>query len=164
MDPGRLAIGGTSAGGNLAAAVALMARDRGGPRLLHQLLVYPVLGYDFATDSYERNAKGYGLTRNTMVWYWEQYLNSPSDAQNLYAAPLSAPSLSGLPPALVITAEFDPLLDEGRAYAERLANEGVAAKHSMYEGTLHAFFNAPLVVTSEAFAEANAALRAAFAT
>ncbi|MEE8518318.1 MAG: alpha/beta hydrolase fold domain-containing protein, partial [Dehalococcoidia bacterium] len=146
--------------------VALMARDRGGPRLLHQLLVYPVLGYDFATDSYERNAKGYGLTRNTMVWYWEQYLNSPSEAQDPYAAPLSAPSLSGLPPALVITAEFDPLLDEGRAYAERLANEGVVARHSMYEGTIHAFFNAtaPLDGTSEAIAEATAALRTAFAT
>lgn len=164
IDDQRLAIGGTSAGGNLAAVVALMVRDRGGPKLSHQVLVYPVVGHNFETDSYVRNAAGYGLTRATMIWYWEQYLANATDALNPYAAPLAAHNLNSLPPALVITAEYDPLLDDGRAYADRLREAGVPTTHSMYEGTIHAFFNAgaPLDGTEAAIAEACAALRTAF--
>ena len=165
VDVQRLAIGGMSAGGNLASAASLMARDRGGPGLLHQVLIYPVLGYDFDTDSYLRNREGFGLSKATMVWYWEQYLGDPADAANPYAAPLSSTSLKGLPPALVITAEFDPLLDEGEAYATRLSGDGVPTTYSMYEGAIHGFFNssAPLDGTWEAIAEASNALKAAFA-
>jgi acetyl esterase len=141
-DPDRVAVGGDSAGGNLAAAVTLMARDRGGPGIAYQLLIYPVTaparGTQFA--SYRDNADGYLLTRGSMEWFWDHYLRSPEDAQNPYAAPLHATDLSGLPPAMVITAEFDPLRDEGRAYAERLQEAGVAVNAKTYDGVIHGFF------------------------
>ncbi|HYH30374.1 MAG TPA: alpha/beta hydrolase [Pseudonocardia sp.] len=141
-DPAKVGVGGDSAGGNLAAAVALMARDRGGPRLDYQLLIYPVTaparGTQFA--SYRDNADGYLLTRGSMEWFWDHYLRSPEDAKNPYAAPLHASDLSGLPPAMVITAEFDPLRDEGRAYAERLQEAGVKVVAKPYSGIIHGFF------------------------
>ena len=119
MDPRRIAVGGDSAGGNLAAVVSLMSRDRGGCDIAFQLLVYPVTERNFDTPSYIDNAEGYQLSRDGMIWYWDHYLASAADAANPYAAPMQADDLSGLPPALVITAEFDPLRDEGEAYAEK---------------------------------------------
>ncbi len=136
-----IAVAGDSAGGNLAAAVSLMARDRGGPTLSYQVLVYPVTapaaGTTFA--SYRDNAEGYLLTRASMEWFWDHYLASPDDDKNPYASPLHAPDLGGLPPAMVITAEFDPLRDEGRAYAHRLREAGVSVKSSHYDDMTHGF-------------------------
>ena len=164
-DPARLAVGGDSSGGNLAAAMALMAADRGGPEIALQLLVYPVTDRDFNTVSYGENAEGYSLTKTTMQWYWDQYLKGGDDAANPYAAPLKAKSLAGQPPALVITAEFDPLRDEGEAYAKRLREAGVAATATRYDGMIHGFFNMGAVVDKgqQAVDEASAALRNAFA-
>jgi acetyl esterase len=137
-----VAVAGDSAGGNLAAVVALMARERGGPKLAYQLLIYPVTttadGNEFA--SYEANSDGYLLTRAGMIWFWDHYLATPDDGRNPYAAPLRASDLSGLPPAMVVTAEFDPLRDEGQAYARRLREAGVEVKSSHYEGLIHGFF------------------------
>ena len=139
-DPTRVAVGGTSAGGNLAAVVALMARDRGTPRLSYQLLMYPVTDYAFDTPSYRENATGYLLTRDGMVSCWNLYLASRTDGDSPYASPLRAPDLHGLPPALVITAEYDPLRDEGEAYAARLLEAGVPAVCQRYEGAIHGGF------------------------
>jgi acetyl esterase len=165
-DPGKIAVGGDSAGGNLAAAISLMARDRGGPPLALQLLVYPVTDRDFSTESYLQNAEGYQLTRDTMVWYWDQYLKSDADAANPYAAPLQAQDLRGLPPALVITAEYDPLRDEGEAYAHRLEAAGVNATCIRYDGMIHGFFGMPAAIDKgkQAIAQASAALKAAYAS
>lgn len=140
VDASRIAVCGDSAGGNLAAVVALMARDRGGPRLTFQALVYPVTDCDFDNASYRENADGYLLTRESMQWYWDQYAPGAADRTNPYAAPMRAASLAGLPPALVITAEYDPLRDEGEAYATRLAAAGVPVAHTRYPGMIHAFF------------------------
>ncbi|HEX2173887.1 MAG TPA: alpha/beta hydrolase [Dehalococcoidia bacterium] len=163
-DPTRLAVGGDSAGGNLAAAVTLMARDRGGPPICFQLLIYPVTNYAFDTPSYRENAEGYVLTRDAMKYYWDLYLSSPADAGNPYASPLRATDFGGLPPALVITAQYDPLRDEGRAYAARLREAGVPVIDSCYEGVFHGFFGmaADLDKAKLAVAEAAAALRASF--
>ncbi len=137
-----VAVAGDSAGGNLAAVVALMARDRGAPAISYQVLIYPVTttaaGNTFA--SYRDNAEGYLLTKAGMEWFWDHYLASPEDGKNPYASPLQASDLRGLPPAIVITAEFDPLRDEGQAYAKRLADAGVNVKTSHYEGLIHGFF------------------------
>ncbi len=141
VQPGRLAVLGVSSGGNLAAAVALMARDRATPELAFQTLVVPVLARDFNTPSYLEKADGPGLTRRRMQWYWDLYLRDESDAANPYAAPAAAESLAGLPPALVLTAEYDVLRDEGRAYAERLQEAGVPTTHLDYAGMTHLFFN-----------------------
>ena len=138
-DPDRVAVGGDSAGGNLAAAVSLLARDRGGPTPDYQLLVYPATDPALATDSYAENAEGYFLTRDDMAWFWDHYLASDVDAANPYAAPLRARDLSGLPPATVVTAGFDVLRDEGVAYAERLAADGVDVDHRHYERMIHGF-------------------------
>ena len=165
-DPSRVAIGGASAGGNLAAAVTLLARERGGPRLVHQLLVYPVTDLAQDTDSYRENAEGYGLTRSTMAWYRELYLSNETERANPLVAPLQAADLSGLPPALVITAEYDPLRDEGEAYARRLTDAGVRTRCTRYDGMIHLFFNPSLGFEKsfEAIAEAGTALRNAFGT
>lgn len=163
-DASRLAVGGESAGGNLAAAVALMARDRGGPPIVHQSIINPMLGLDFDTESYLRNAEGYFLTRRTMMWYWEQYLQRPEDRENPYAAPLCADDLSSLPPALLLAGEYDPLLSETEAYAERLRSAGVPATFSYYAGASHNFYSMPVSVklAVRAMDEIIDALRAAF--
>jgi acetyl esterase len=163
-DPGSIAVGGDSSGGNLAAVVSLMARDRGGPSLAFQLLVYPVTARDFDTDSYRQNGEVYGLTTDAMKWYWDLYLRDDADASDQHASPLLAKDLSGLPPALVITAEFDPLRDEGEAYAQRLQAAGVTAKLSRYDGMIHGFFGMPAFIDEgrRAVAEASAALKVAF--
>jgi acetyl esterase len=139
-DPTRLAIGGDSAGGNLAAAVALLARERGGPKISFQVLIYPVTDANFETGSYREMAEGYGLTRDNMQYFWELYLADEADAANSLTSVLRA-DLAGLPPALVITAEFDPLRDEGDAYAAKLKAAGVPVEHVAYPGQIHGFFN-----------------------
>ena len=141
-DASRLAVAGDSAGGNLAAAVAQMARDRGVPRLAFQLLVYPVTdGVDHDRPSYRDNAEGYLLTADAMGWFWNHYAPAAADRRNPYASPLRAESLAGLPPALVMTAEFDPLRDEGEAYARALTAAGVEAELVRYDGFIHGFFS-----------------------
>lgn len=140
-DPQRLIVGGDSAGGNLSAVVALMARDRGGPALAYQVLIYPVTDASMTKASYTVNADGYLLTRQAMAWFWNHYLGSEGDGSAPYASPLAAPDLRGLPPATVITAEFDPLRDEGNAYAERLRQAGIPVRHQCYAGLIHGFFS-----------------------
>lgn len=164
-DASRLAVGGDSAGGNLAAAIALMARDRGNPPLAFQLLVYPVTARDFSTNSYQRNADGYLLSKDSMQWYWDHYLQSLADASNPYAAPLAASDLSNLPPALVITAEYDPLCDEGEAYAQRLQDAGIPTTCTRYDGMIHGFFGMSAAIDKgkQAVDEAAAVLKRAFA-
>jgi acetyl esterase len=136
-DPDRVAVGGASAGGNLAAATALLARDRGEVDLSCQVLGVPITDRDFTTDSYRENAEGYGLTRADMEFYWARYLARDVDAKNPYVAPLRERDLSGLPPALVLTGGFDPLRDEGVAYAERLGAAGVDVEHAHYPDMPH---------------------------
>jgi acetyl esterase len=141
VGPGPLAVAGDSAGGNLASVVALMARDRSGPELGFQLLLYPVIDCDFDRPSYRDNAEGYMLTRDVMQWFWDQYVPDPAERRNTYVNPLAAASLADLPPALVLTAEYDPLRDEGEAYAERLKSEGVDVTCTRYDGVIHGFFS-----------------------
>ena len=163
VDPERVAVGGGSSGGNLAAAVCLMARDRAAPSLIFQLLVNPVTDFDFTTLSYQQNGDGYLLTRDTMSWFWDLYLSEPSDGSNPYAAPMQARDLSGLPPALVITAEYDPLRDEGEEYGRRLQAAGVRATVSRYDGMIHGFdfFTKVVPAARDCRAEEIAALRRA---
>ncbi len=163
-DPSRLAVAGSSAGGNLAAAVALRARDEGGPRLAHQSLICPVVDSDFTRPSYIANGEGYGLNYDTMVYFWQCYVRGEADASNPYVAPMAAGDLSGVASAFVLTCEFDPLRDEGEAYAERLREAGVPVKLSRYDGQVHALFNAgvPFTRTWGAINEAAGELRKAF--
>jgi len=146
-DARRIAVAGDSAGGNLAAAVALMARDRGSPPLAHQLLIYPVTQYGFDTESYrEYGQGGFGLTKDEMVWFWHHYLPRDADAGNPYASPLLAHDLSHLPPALMITAECDVLRDEAEAYAMRLQAAGVPVQLQRYKGMIHDFVGMAVVL------------------
>jgi acetyl esterase len=141
-DPGRIVIAGDSAGGNMVAVTALMIRDRGGPQLRGQLMIYPVTDYfTSGHPSYTENAEGYGLTAAGMRWFWNHYLNSESEANNPFASPLRAKDLGGLPSALIITAEYDVLRDEGERYGHRLAEADVLTKISRYDGMNHGFFN-----------------------
>jgi acetyl esterase len=162
-DASRIAVGGDSAGGNLAAVVSQMARDRSGPELKFQLLIYPVTNYSFDTVSYRDNAEGYLLTLGSMRWFWGHYLANESDGAEVYASPLRATDLSGLPPALVITAEFDPLRDEGEAYGEALRKAGVAVTVHRYDGLIHAFWTMFAIIPEarQAIDESAAALRKA---
>jgi acetyl esterase len=165
IDAARVAVGGDSAGGNLSAVVALLARERGGPRLAAQLLVYPVTNDDFDTLSYKENAEGYLLTRDMMQWFFAHYLDDPVRSSEPRVSPLRADRLDGLPPAHVITAEFDPLRDEGEAYAERLRQAGVPTTLVRYDGMFHGFFSMfePLDKGRAAIDAAARVLREAFA-
>jgi acetyl esterase len=116
-----------------------MARERGGPALVHQVLIYPVTDHDLSTRSYIENATGYVLTRESMRWFWNHYLAGESRGREPYASPLRTPDLAGLPSALVITAECDPLRDEGEAYAARLRDAGVPVTITRYAGMFHGF-------------------------
>ena len=164
VDPEQIAVGGDSAGGNLATVVALMAREQGGPTLAYQMLIYPVTNHSYQTESYQENGEGYFLTKNTMEWFWNHYLRDEQDGQNPYASPLLAEDLSGLPPALVITAGFDPLRDEGEAYAERLKAAGVPVEATRYDKMIHGFFWMPGVLGEgqKAINQAANALKRAF--
>jgi acetyl esterase len=139
VDARRLAVAGDSAGGNLAAVVALMARDAGSPAIALQVLIYPVTDVGSESKSYRDFAEGYMLTRDGMRWFTNHYLKSPSEAQDWRVSPLRAASLAGLPPALVITAGFDPLRDEGAAYAGRLSDAGGRVDYVNYGGMIHGF-------------------------
>jgi acetyl esterase len=165
-DGTRVVLAGDSAGGNLAAATALRLRDEGGPMLQGQLLIYPVTDFHTpGTPSYRANAEGYGLTRDTMIWFWAHYLADPADATDPYASPLRAATVAGLPPALVVTAEFDPLCDEGENCAARLREAGVPVRLSRWAGMNHGFFFWVGIVdkAGEAMAEGCAWLREIFA-
>lgn len=139
IDAGRVAVAGDSAGGNLAAALCLMARERGGPKVVHQTLFYPVLDADFTRASYSSNGADYFLTKDMMRWFWEQYVGDAVVSPAAFAAPLRADDLAGLPPATIVTAEFDPLCDEGTAYAERLKAAGVPVRLEQVAGVFHGF-------------------------
>lgn len=163
VEASNIAIGGDSAGGNLTAVVAQMARDRGGPHLVFQLLIYPATDFRMNTPSIEENATGYFLTKDDMIWFTNHYLNSEEDKTNPLASPLLANDLSGLPPALIITAQYDPLRDEGELYGQKLREAGVPVTVSRYEGVIHGFFGSiPSDKGKQAEAEASAALCMAF--
>jgi acetyl esterase len=138
-DPRRLAVGGDSAGGNLAAVTALLARERKGPPLLLQILVYPMLDSSLSHPSMRELGEGHLLTSRAVAWFWGHYLGDDGDGRDPIASPEFADDLAGLPPALVITAEYDPLRDEGEAYALRLEQAGVPLTASRYSGQLHSF-------------------------
>lgn len=138
-DPARIALGGDSAGGNLTAVACLMARDRGGPRPAFQILIYPITDYNLHNASYLQFADGYFLGRGEMAWYWEQYVPKHDDRWHPYVSPCQAADKSGLPPALVITAGFDVLRDEGEDYARQLESAGVPVKLHRYESMIHGF-------------------------
>lgn len=141
VDPARFGVHGDSAGANLAAVVALMARDAGGPALRLQSLVYPISDYGMGTLSYETFAQGYGiLTRAAMKWFREHYLRGAADAADWRASPIRATSLKGVAPAIVVTAECDVLHDDGSNYAEALRAAGVPVEYREYAGMIHAFF------------------------
>jgi acetyl esterase len=163
-DSSRVAIAGDSAGGNLAAAVALVNRDRDAIALRAQLLIYPVIDPACDTPSMTANGEGYMLTADSMRWMWSQYLADPAHRDHPYVRPTAAESLAGLPPAIIITAEFDPLRDEGEAYAAALTAAGVPTEVRREAGQIHGFFSmydiAPRSHDATAFAAAR--LRAAF--
>lgn len=159
-----IAVGGDSAGGNLAAVVSLLARDAGAPPLAFQLLIYPATDQRLASASHERNAQGYLLTRDAMEFFRRCYLPNERDWQDWRASPLLAKSHAKLPPALLITAGYDPLLDEGRAYADKLKAAGVAVEYREYSDMVHGFilFGGVLDTANAAVADCCAALRGAF--
>ena len=161
-EPGRVAVGGDSAGGNLAAAATIMARDQGAPRIDFQVLVYPVACRHIELSSRHRYADGYWLTGEALAWFWEHYLEHDEDAANPYASPLLSESLAGLPPAFVLLAECDVLHDEGERYAERLRQHGVSTELRRYPGMLHGFMACGGVVDAawDALRDAGEAVRA----
>jgi acetyl esterase len=158
-DPGRLAVGGDSAGGNLAAATALRARDLGGPPVAFQLLVYPNTDYLADSASIRENDDPYFFNRTSVDWYWDNYLAQPMDGLSPLASPLRAADLGGLPPALVITAEHDPLRDQAEQYALALSEAGVDVELTRYHGMVHGFFTMTRALDSAREAVAQAADR-----
>ncbi len=164
-DSHRIAVGGDSAGGNLAAVVALTLRDSGGPTLAGQLLVYPATRLRGPREgSLVTNGEGYFLRATDIDWFENHYLGDSGDASDSRASPLLAPDVSRLPPALVITAEFDPLCDQGEAYARRLSEAGVLCTHTRYTGAIHGFFGMPVAIAARAVAQAGDWLRGVFET
>jgi acetyl esterase len=165
-DQNRIAVGGDSAGGNLAAVVSLLAREAGGPDLRFELLVYPVTDHEFETPSMHENATGYFLELESMRWFYNQYLRDERDGADWRFSPARADDLSGLPPAFVLTAEFDPLRDQGEAYARRLEAAGVPVEARRYDGVFHGFFGMREVMdpAQQAFDDVTKALRRALGT
>lgn len=163
-DSNRLAVAGDSAGGHLAAVAALMARDRKGPRIDLQIMIYPITDYSFNTLSYIENKEGYMLTQDLMKWFWNHFIEDESQADDPYVSPLRAKNLSDLPPALIVTAEYDPLRDEGEAYAKKLQEAGVKVTLSRYPGMIHAFIRmtARLDKANEALDQVAGTLREVF--
>jgi acetyl esterase len=140
LDPARVAVGGDSCGGGLAAAVALAARDRGGPAIAFQFLIYPMLDPDCTSASQWSFGQGFLVTRDDLRWFWDHYLATPEAGRSPWASPLLASDFVGLPPALIVTAEFDPLRDEGEAYAAALRAANVPVQLIRLEGMIHACF------------------------
>ena len=163
-DPERLVVAGDSAGGNLAAIVAQMTRTSG-PGLRFQLLVYPVTDYEFTSSSMEENAEGYYLTRDMMRWFFDRYLNGPDEADDPRVSPLRNPDLTGLPPAFVLTMEYDPLRDQGVAYGDAMRNAGNHVESITYPGLFHGCFGMDEMIDAAKvpFADAVAAVRSAVA-
>jgi acetyl esterase len=143
-DARAVVVGGDSAGGNLAAVTALMARDRGGPLLAGQMLLYPVMAADFDNESYRLFGKGFYNPKLALQWYWDQYVPAIADREHPYASPLRA-NLKGLPPAVVVVAGHDPLRDEGNAYADALEAAGVVTVRCAFEGGIHGFMTMPML-------------------
>lgn len=142
IDPNRLGVWGESCGGNLATVVAMMARDRNGPKLACQIIITAMLNNDFNTTSYVQNGQGdYLLTQQTMNWFWQHYLAEQDNAHNPYCMPCKAKSLNQLPPALIVTVEYDPLRDEGAEYAKKLEQANIATTYHCYPGLIHGFFD-----------------------
>jgi acetyl esterase len=161
VDADRIAVGGDSAGGNLAAAVALAARERHGPRIAHQLLIYPVIDHDFTTASYLDANPDYFLTAEAMHWFWDQYLGPDGDRADPLAAPGRASDLKGLPPATIVSAGYDPLRDEAEHYAARLRAAGVPVAQRRFEGAFHGFVSMDMLASArEAMAWMSAELKA----
>jgi len=145
-DPDRFAVCGDSAGGHLAAVVSMMARDRKGPRIDLQILIYPITDCSFDTPSYEENKEGYMLTRDMMKWFWNHFINDEREADDFYASPLRATNLGDLPRALILTAEYDPLRDEGETYGKKLQEAGVNVTLTRYPGMIHGFIRMTAVL------------------
>jgi len=141
LDPARIAVAGDSVGGNMTTAITIMAKQRGGPHIAAQLLYYPVTNANFDTGSYQQFATHYWLTRQGMQWYWDQYTTDPAARAQITASPLRASleDLAGLPPAMIIVGEADPLRDEGEAYAAKLRQAGVPVTAVRYQGIIHDF-------------------------
>ncbi len=148
IDPNRIGVGGDSAGGNLAAAVAIKARDES-ISLSYQLLVYPCIARDFTTRSYNEYATDFGLSTQAMKWFWEQYLQGSEHDDNPYAVPARAKTLAGVAPSIVITAQYDPLISDSENYCEKLKNEGADVIYREFPGMIHGFF-ANVAVTPSA--------------
>jgi acetyl esterase len=140
INPNKIGVAGDSAGGNLASAVAIKARDNS-VSLAFQILIYPCNDRNFETDSYRTNSTGYGLSTQAMQWFWNQYLQGDEHDANPYAAPMRATSFKGLAPAIIVTAEYDPLLNDGEKYASLLERDGVSVLYKSYEGMIHGFFS-----------------------
>lgn len=157
IDPARIAVGGDSAGGNLAAVVSQMALDSKEFKVAFQLLIYPMTDQSKAYPSYERNAQGYMLTTAALHWFMDNYIPDHQDRLDPRASPMLRSDLSGLPPALIIAAEFDPLVDENEAYANRLKQAGVPCEYVCFPGMIHPFFTLGGVVADTKKAEALAA-------
>jgi acetyl esterase len=164
-DPARIAVGGDSAGANLATVCAILARNDGYPKLAHQLLIYPCTAPEPETPSHRQFAEGFLLTRKTITWFYKQYVRSPKEFYDFRFAPLVAEDLSGLPPTLVIVAGYDPLRDEGVDYAKRLIEAGNRVTLANYEGMIHGFLlmGGAMDAAQQALAQSAEALRAAFA-
>jgi acetyl esterase len=139
VDPGRIAVAGDSAGGNIAAVLCHMSRDRLGPPIAAQALTYPITDCDFERPSYREHGEGYFLCRRDMRWFWNHYVGTPEQMLEPYASPMRAASFAGLPPAYVLTAEYDPLRDEGVAYARALQQAGVPTRLREFPGMIHGF-------------------------
>jgi acetyl esterase len=165
LDPARVAVGGDSAGGNLATVVAITLRDAGGPPLAMQVLIYPATDMTTDRESHLRFAEGYMLTREAILWFTSNYLRGPDDVADWRASPLRVGDLSGVAPAYVITAGFDPLLDEGKAYADRLYEAGVPVTYECFEGMIHGFVTMGGVIAAahHAISRAATSLKQAFA-
>ncbi len=166
INPNRIAVAGDSAGGNLAAAVAHLATERGTPSLCFQLLIYPVLNHDFSTQTYNEFAEGFGLNKSSMQWFWQQYLGSDDDGHNPHASPLRSNDFSRLPPTHVILAEYDVLRSEGEAYAAKLVEGGVPTTVECYDGMIHGFTHLAGILDTgkQSLLDAASVLRKAFET